>query len=578
MRFPSVLILLAALSSTACGPDETGARGTEAGSTTPPADAVAADARSRPNILLIVADDLGYTDLGAFGSEIDTPSLDALASDGLLFSQFYASPMCSPTRAMLLSGMDNHRAGLGTLHEKLADNQRGQPGFEGYLPERVAKLPELLQAGGYRTYMAGKWHLGEDERNSPAAAGFDRSFALIESGAGHFGNMLSLSDPRPAIYREDGRLVDRLPGNFYSTRFYAERIIDYIEEGRGEGRPFFAYLAFTAPHFPLQAPASSIAKYAGRYDAGYDVLHRQRLERLQELGLVPGGVEPFPALPAGRPWAELSPEERTISARRMEIYAAMVDDLDRYVGEVIEYLRKTGEYDDTLIFFLSDNGAEGHWLHQGLQPLQEWSETCCDNSYENMGAADSYVMLGPNWARAATGPYRLFKGFTSEGGIRVPAIVRYPAGSAGSARTSRPLTAMDVMPTVLEAAGIEHPAPRFAGREVLPLQGRSLMPLLENRNRAAEDETFAMGWEFLGKRAYRLGDWKIVWQPAQPEWGPWPGGIRTGQWQLYNLAEDPAERYDLSLERPQKRDEMIALWEAYARDNGVIHPDRISGY
>lgn len=578
MRFTNVLILLAALSISACGPDETGAGDAAARTAAPPPDAVATDERTRPNILLIVADDLGYTDLGAFGSEIETPNLDALAREGLLLSQFYASPMCSPTRAMLLSGMDNHRAGLGTLHEKLADNQRGQPGFEGYLPERVAKLPELLQAGGYRTYMAGKWHLGEDERNSPAAAGFDRSFALIESGAGHFGNMLSLSDPRPAIYREDGWLVDRLPEDFYSTRFYAERIIDYIEEGRGEGSPFFAYLAFTAPHFPLQAPASSIEKYAGRYDAGYDVLHRQRLERLEALGLVPGGVEPFPALPAERPWAELSPEERKVSARRMEIYAAMVDDLDRHVGAVIGYLRKTGEYDDTLIFFLSDNGAEGHWLHQGLQPLQEWSETCCDNSYDNMGAADSYVMLGPNWARAATGPYRLFKGFTSEGGIRVPAIVRYPAQGAGGARIGRPRTAMDVMPTVLEAAGIEHPAPRFAGREVLPLQGRSLMPFLKDGNRAERDGTFAMGWEFLGKRAWRLGDWKIVWQPAQPAWEPWPDGIRTEHWQLYNLTEDPAERHDLALERPQKRDEMIASWEAYARDNGVIHPDRISGY
>lgn len=534
--------------------------------------------RQRPNILLIVADDLGYTDLGVFGGEIETPHLDALAREGLIFSQFYASPMCSPTRAMLLSGMDNHRAGLGTLHEKIADNQRGQPGFEGYLPARVASLPELLAAAGYRAYMTGKWHLGEDEHTSPAAAGFDRSFALVESGAGHFANMLSLSDPRPALYREDGKLVEWLPPDFYSTRFYAEKLIEYIDEGRTKDAPFFAYLAFTAPHFPLQAPERSIAKYAGRYDAGYDALHAQRIRRLEELGLLAEGAEPFPRLPSERPWAELSPEEKKISARRMEIYAAMVDDLDRYVGRVIDYLRANGDYDNTVVFFLSDNGAEGHWLHQGLEPLNEWSERCCDSRYENMGSPDSYVMLGPNWARAITGPYRMFKGFTSEGGIRVPAFVRYPAAYRDGTRIDQPLTAMDVMPTLLELAGVEHPAPRFAGREVLPLQGRSLVPLLEGGASAVHGEPFSMGWEFLGKRAYRSGDWKIVWQPDQPAWEPWPGNIVTGRWQLYDLANDPGETRDLSLEHPEKRGEMIALWEAWARENGVIHPDRISGY
>jgi len=541
-------------------------------------EAVSFGDTSRPNILLIVVDDLGYTDLGAFGSEIDTPNLDALAGDGVLFSQFYASPMCSPTRAMLLSGMDNHRAGVGTLHEKLAENQQGRRGFEGYLPARVAKLPELLREAGYRTYMTGKWHLGEEEHNSPAAAGFDRSFALVESGAGHFSNMLALSDPRPAMYREDGALVEHLPEEFYSTRFYAERLVEYIESGRDQERPFFAYLAFTAPHFPLQAPADSIAKYEGKYDAGYEELHRRRVRRLEELGLLATGTVPFPALPAEKAWAELSVQEKRISARRMEIYAAMVDDLDRYVGEVVTYLKEAGEYRTTLIFFLSDNGAEGHWLHQGLQPLHEWSGACCDNSYDNMGRPDSYVMLGPNWARAATGPYRLFKGFLSEGGIRVPAFVHFPAGYRGGATIAEPLTAMDVMPTLLDAAGVEHPAPEFAGREVLPLQGRSLAPLLKGAAEALHGDVFSLGWEFLGKRAYRLDNWKIVWQPEQPAWEPWPGGIVTGRWQLYNLADDPGERHDLAGEQPQKRDEMIALWEAYAQENWVIHPDRISGY
>ena len=567
---------LAAIAITACGdrPDD----GAASLAAPPESPAAAPGEAARPNILLIVADDLGYTDLGAFGSEIETPNLDALAREGILFSQFYASPMCSPTRAMLLSGMDNHRAGVGTLHEKIADNQRGRRGFEGHLPARVATLPEVLRAAGYRTYMTGKWHLGMDEDLSPAAAGFERSFALAESGAGHFANMLALSDPTPAVYREDGKRIDRLPEDFYSTRFYAEKLLEYIEDGQGDGAPFFAYLAFTAPHFPLQAPAASIAKYAGRYDDGYEVLHRQRLDRLEALGLLPPDTEPFPALPAERRWEGLSAEERKVSARRMEIYAAMIDDLDRYVGRLLSRLRELGEYERTVIVFLSDNGAEGHWLHQGLVPLHEWSQACCDNAYENMGRPDSYVMLGPNWARAASGPYRLFKGFTSEGGIRVPAIAHFPAAWRRGATIAAPVTAMDLMPTLLEAAGVVHPAPRFAGRDVLPMQGRSLAALLAGRAATTGTGPFSLGWEFLGKRAYRLENWKIVWQPDQPAWEPWPGGIATGRWQLYDLAADPAERHDLSEEYPQRRERMIALWQTWAGDNWVIHPDRISDY
>lgn len=216
---------------------------------------------SRPNILLIVADDLGYTDLGVYGSEIETPNLDELARGGQMFTQFYSSSMCSPTRAMLLSGMDNHRAGVGNLYAKLANNQKGQTGYEGHLGNRVASLPELLQAGGYHTYMTGKWHLGESEEHSPAARGFEKSYVLTESGAGHFSNMQSLSGPGQAIYRENGKKLDSLPADFYSTRFYAGKMIDYIDQGLGDGKPFFAYLAFTAPHFPLQAPAASIKKY-----------------------------------------------------------------------------------------------------------------------------------------------------------------------------------------------------------------------------------------------------------------------------------------------------------------------------
>lgn len=533
---------------------------------------------SRPNILLIVADDLGYTDLGVYGGEINTPNLDALAGEGQMFSQFYSSSMCSPTRAMLLSGMDNHRAGVGNLYAKLAGNQKGQAGYEGRLRDRVASLPELLRAAGYHTYITGKWHLGESAEHSPAARGFEKSWVLAESGAGHFGNMQSLSGPGQAIYRENGRKLNSLPADFYSTRFYADKMIDYIGQGLGDGKPFLAYLAFTAPHFPLQAPAPSLEIYSGRYDAGYDVLHSQRLQRLKQLDIIPAGTEAFPALPAEKPWQRLTEQERKVSARRMEIYAAIVDDLDRYVGKVMDYLKDVGEYDNTLVFFMSDNGAEGHRLDDGLVPLLEWSRQCCDNSYENMGGPDSYVMLGPNWARAATGPFRMFKGFTTEGGIRVPAFIHYPAVIQGGGIRREIVTVMDVMPTLLEFAGVSHPGDGSDGRDLFAMQGRSLVDLLAGRAQATGDEDFSTGWELLGKRAYRKGDWKIVWQPEQETWEPWADGIITGQWQLYNLAQDLAEMRDLAAQYPEILRELTTGWERYVRENGVILPDWISSY
>ena len=342
-----------------------------------PADSYSVSARSsgavdasRPNILLIVADDLGYTDLGVFGGEVDTPNLDKLAADGRMFSQFYASSMCSPTRAMLLSGMDNHLAGVGNLYAKLADNQKGQTGYEGISRQPRCLIAELLQAEGYRTYITGKWHLGESEEHSPPAKGFEKSFVLAESGAGHFSDMQSLSGPGTAIYRENGRKIDALPEDFYSTRFYADKMIDYIYQDLGDNRPFFAYLAFTAVHFPLQAPDASIRRHSGKYDQGYDALHAQRFQRLKELGILPADTEPFPPLPAEKSWDRLDEQERKVSARRMEIYAAMIDDLDRYVGKVIGYLKDVGELENTLVFFMSDNGAEGHRLDDGLLPLQ----------------------------------------------------------------------------------------------------------------------------------------------------------------------------------------------------------------
>jgi len=537
-------------------------------------------AGQRPNILLIVADDLGYSDLGAYGSEISTPNLDALAREGFMFSQFYTSPMCSPTRAMLLTGMDSHLTGLGNLAERLADNQKGQPGYEGHLNSRVITLAEVLRDAGYRTYMTGKWHLGSPgEGADPSQRGFAKSFALLDAGAGHFNNMLPLMGPGKAEYSENGKLLESLPEGFYSTRFYAEKLIEYLKEDAGEDNPFFAYLAFTAPHFPLQAPAESIAKYRGIYDEGYDVLHAQRLKRLQNLGLIATDIKPFPRSLSEQPWGDLTAQSKAIESRRMEIYAAMIADLDTYVGKVIEYLKSQSEYDNTVIFFMSDNGAEGHLLKQGLGPLAGWAKQCCDNSFENMGKADSYVMLGPNWARASVVPFRMFKGFTSEGGVRAPAFMRYPPFIDSGGKSPALVTVMDVMPTLLELAGAKYPGSPYKGRNLLPMQGQSMLPMLRGKTETVHGENYFVGWELLGKRAVRNGDWKIIWETSNVDW--WDSsalGIKRDEWQLYNLATDPAELNDLSRANPEQRTRMIDFWDSYARENGVIIPDKARGY
>ena len=385
---------------------------------------------SRPNVLLIVVDDVAFNDLSLFGSEIRTPNIDALAREGVFLTNFHVSPNCSPTRAMLFSGTDSHNAGLGNMFEDLAPNQAGNPGYEGYLNFQVAALSELFLEAGYNTYMTGKWHLGLTRETSPAARGFEKSFAPLQGGAGAFGNMLPIIGPGKALYRVNGEQLDTLPEDFYSTKFYTELMQEYIGADLDNGKPFFAYLSYTSPHWPLQAPQESIARYKGVYDAGYDVLADQRLQNLKDRGLVDADVEPFPRLLDERPWDELTPEEQRYQAKIMEIYAAMVDDVDVYIGRMIDYLKEIGEYENTVIFFMSDNGPEGHAMEKTFPEVAVWADECCDNSYENIGNADSYVWLGPNWARAGNTPLRMFKGLYQPGRGTRPSVFPLPARHA----------------------------------------------------------------------------------------------------------------------------------------------------
>jgi arylsulfatase len=530
------------------------------GDTPPAADgSPAAQTTARPNILFILADDLGYADLGIFGGEIPTPNLDELATNGLLLTDFYANMTCSPTRAMLMSGTDSHLAGLGVMNAPVREDHMNQPGYLGYLNFRVASLADLMTDAGYNTYMTGKWHLGAEVATGPRARGFKKSFVSLD-GAAHLGGW-DWRGPQPANYRDGDDLV-QVGDDFYTTRFYTERMIQYIEEDRAEGKPFFAYLAYTAPHWPLQAPAASIARFKGQYDAGYEALYAARFARQQQLGLVPADADPIPAERFQPRWAELSVAQRQIEARKMEIYAAMVSDLDIYVGEIIAYLKDTDQFDNTFIMFMSDNGAEPG-RRDLVPPISNFIGTAYDHSLENLGSATSYVMYGPNWASASATPWNRHKFTAFDGGVRVPAFVHYRSMVTPGTRNDGFGTVMDLLPTFLALAGSAHPGTVYRGQEILPAKGRSLLPLLSGAVAEIHPAEESMGWELFGHRAIREGDWKIVWDQA--------AAAEARRWQLFNIAEDPYEQHDLAQSKPDEFARMLALWDEYATANGVIY-------
>lgn len=520
------------------------------------------ETKKQPNILFIMADDLGYSDLGAFGGEIRTPNIDALTKEGRILTDYHTAPTCSPTRSQLISGTDHHLAGIGAMAELTPAHLKGQPGYEGYLNERSLSIAEVLKDNGYRTYISGKWHLGLTAETNAHVKGFDHSFTLLQGLDLHFKQAPS-AYKRNTTYTEDGQVVpiSALPDDFFSTNYFTDKLISYLESGKNSGKPFFAYAAYTAPHWPLQAPTEYRDRYRGVYDAGYDVIRNGRIARQKQLGLIPANftaAEPIATQNAPQKygkWNELSTEQKALEARRMEIYAGMVENLDANIGRVIEYLKRNNLYENTLIFFVSDNGAEG--FIRGSYG----AESGFDNRVNNVGTSSSYHYVGPRWAEVSAAPFHLWKDTAGEGATTAPAIVKLPHQNKAQATYHGFASVLDVFPTVLDYANIAVPQGQYKGRQINTPSGYSWRSVLENKAQTIRPVNFSFADELHGSKYARQGDWKIALQ-GKAELG-------TGAWELYNLKNDRGETQNIAENNPAKLQELLDVYNKYTQKNGV---------
>ena len=514
----------------------------------------------KPNILLIVADDLGYSDIAPFGGNINTPVISGLANEGISFSRFYVQPTCSPTRSSLLTGNDNHVAGIGIMSEMEYPELTALnlPGYQGALSKQVVTIPEVLRENGYHTYMVGKWHLGEGPGKDPFDRGFEETFILETGGGSHWNDQRALSPLQHMAYTRNGKPVE-LPDDFYSSKNYTDSLISFIEKNKTDKKPFFTYLSYTAVHDPLHVPKEYIEKYNGKFNMGWDSLWVERLENLKTLGIVSKEVNKFSKNPQIPAWESLPQDIKDGFARDMEVYAGMLEYLDMSIGRVFDYLKKEGMYDNTLIIFMSDNGANGAMAT--LYPGNEDGKYIgtFDNSIDNRGLKNSYIETGPGWAQASSAPFRYFKSFASEGGIKVPLIVKMPGNTVNPGQWNHGfIHVTDIMPTILEITGAKYPE-SYNGNSIHPLIGESIMPVL-NGDSVTVHTNDGFGWELFEMKAYIKDNWKILRLPE-------PFG--TGDWELYDLKNDPAETTDLSLQYPEIKTKLIEQWKKYAEHNEV---------
>jgi arylsulfatase len=527
-----------------------------------------------PNILAIVGDDLGFSDIGSFGSEISTPNLDQLAKEGKILTNYHTNSVCSPARVSFLTGVDNHIGGLGTMYENIAPNQEGKPGYETYINNRVVTVEEQLRDSGYNTLMSGKWHLsgsGWQNGSTPYDRGFEDVFVLLESGAQHFNG-----DPYYAgghsTFLNNNTQVPRPDNGTYSNDIYTNIMLDKIKNHQAGGKPLFMYLSFQASHSPFQAPQESMKKYEGVYDVGYDKIREQRFEKQKQLGIWPQNMTLPQRLPQTPAWDSLNATDKAYKAKVLEAHAGMIDNMDSNIGKVIQYLKDTGQYENTLILFTSDNGSSEpvEMKNLGSGEVEEANKffNSFNNSLANVGNADSLVNYGAWGTGAAVSPFSYFKTTQGEGGVRAPLVMKLP----GASNQTQPdivdafVHVNDITPTFLDYAGVQPSGPTYNGNPVHPIMGKSLKPLLEGEVEQvyADDEPVAQ--EMFNNTAVWKGDWKAV-RNMQP--------LGDGQWHLFNYTADIGENNDLASQNPEILKVLISDYNKFAKDVGVIVPTAI---
>jgi len=490
----------------------------------------------KPNIIVILVDDMGFSDLSCYGSEIPTPNLDALAKDGLRFTQFYNTSRCCPTRAALLTGLYSHQAGVGRMNDPSKF-----PGYAGHLNDSCVTMAEVLQTAGYFTAMTGKWHVGQKSGVAPWTRGFDRS---LNSAAGGF---FYPADKHAKLFLNGQRIANndqRLPKDWYSTDLWTEYGIKFIDEAATSKKPFFLYLAHNAPHFPLEAPAEDIAKFRGKYMEGWDKLRAARYERQKSMGLIDSAWVMSPRPDKVKAWEALPESQKEYFDHIMSIYAACVWHMDKSVGVLRDALQQRGLLENTLILFMSDNGGNAEFGVNGRLGGQ------------NPGGPGSSVFCGQSWATLQNTPFQLYKHFVHEGGIATPLIVHWPAGIAAKNEfRTEPSHIVDIMATVADVGGATYPK-QFNGQAILPLEGRSLKPVFASQ--PLQPPRDAIYWEHEGNAAVRDGDWKLVRRGA------------GGDWELYNLQADRTELHNLAAAQPEKAKQLLAKWTAWAKRASVL--------
>ena len=510
----------------------------------------------RPNIVVLVADDWGFTDVGAFGGEIATPNLDELARRGMRFSNFHVAASCSPTRSMLLTGVDNHRNGHGNLRETMPREHLGKPGYLGSLIPNVVTLGTLLRDGGYRTYVAGKWNVGSEPDNLPDRRGFDKSFVMGDTGSDNWEpEKRYLPHNAKVNWFEDGK-APVMPAEFYSSTFFIDKTIGYLKSGEGSGKPFFAYVGFQANHVPVQAPQAFIDQYKGRYNGGWTALRDARRDKAAELGLAPKAA-PMVTMRTTENWEALNPSERQYQARLMEVYAGMASAMDHEVGRLMAHLKSTGEFDNTVFVFLSDNGPEG----SDYKEADIWLRLHYNRDLDRLGGKGAYVVPGPSWSSASASPLSTFKFYAGEGGIRSPLIISGARGTAFNQIHAGLTHVTDILPTLLDLAKVPSPGTSYRGQSIEAPIGRSLLPVLADPASRVRSDNEPIGYELAGNKALFKGDLKLVLNNAP---------IGDGQWHLYDLRTDPGETLDLQQQRPLEFAAMKADYTAWATAQGVL--------